>query len=587
VTWTFNDGNGNISTQTQNIVVNDTTAPAVNCKPKTVYLNASGNAGIVPADVYLSGSDNCGTVNLVSVTPNSFTCANLGANSVTLTVNDGHGNVNTCTATVTVTDNTPPTVTCKPKTLYLDTTGNASIVPGDVYLSGSDNCGTVNLVSVVPNSFTCANLGANSVILTVNDGHGNVSTCTANVTVNSRATTLVYQGPIQAYFADCVNVKAKLTDTTLGSGVAGQTIVFTICGPNPSTTIVATGTATTAADGTAATTITLSNTALPGAYTVKASFAGQCPFLPSNDSDPFTINTALAGPLAGQACYTGNRFFWTTGPTSSTATLALSATIRDVSDVCASDIRLARVTFAKRNSNGTYTPITGASNLPVGLVDPTNKKVGTASAIVQYNIGSLDAEEFKIAVIVTGAYQFNNPADDRIIGVAKPLPGGFIFGVGEVANGTTDSSGYVAGASDLNTLFGFDVKYNKSLTNPQGKLWVTVFSYRKADGTADTVLHTYDIKSTSIAVLATTPATGVASFSSKANITDVTNPASPIGLEGGAQLQVDLFDGGTTATDKIGITLFRKAGGVWFALKWDGAKTVKKDIVAGSEVSVK
>ncbi len=82
----------------------DTIPPEVTCRNTTVPLDGTGHASIVPADVFDSGSDNCGTVNLVSVVPNSFDCDDLGENTVTLTVDDGNGNVNTCPATVTVTD---------------------------------------------------------------------------------------------------------------------------------------------------------------------------------------------------------------------------------------------------------------------------------------------------------------------------------------------------------------------------------------------------------------------------------------------------------------------------------------------------
>ncbi|MEI6411758.1 MAG: HYR domain-containing protein, partial [Bacteroidota bacterium] len=183
VTLAVNDGKGNNNTCTATVTVADVTPPSVTCKNASVNLNAAGAASITTADVFQSGSDNCGVVNQVSVTPNSFTCANTGANTVTLTVNDGKGNNNTCTATVTVSDVTPPTVVCKNATVNLNAAGTASITTADVFQSGSDNCGTVNQVSVTPNSFTCANTGPNTVTLTVNDGKGNNNTCTATVTV--------------------------------------------------------------------------------------------------------------------------------------------------------------------------------------------------------------------------------------------------------------------------------------------------------------------------------------------------------------------------------------------------------------------
>jgi hypothetical protein len=183
VVLTANDGNGNDATCTASVTVADVTPPTVVCQNTTVNLNAAGSGSITTAAVFQNGSDNCGTVNQVSVTPNTFNCSNIGTNLVTLTVNDGHGNTATCTASVNVVDAMAPTVVCKPFTANLSVSGVANIVTSDVFQSGSDNCGTVNQVSVAPSSFGCSNIGANTVVLTVNDGHGNTATCSAVVTV--------------------------------------------------------------------------------------------------------------------------------------------------------------------------------------------------------------------------------------------------------------------------------------------------------------------------------------------------------------------------------------------------------------------
>jgi hypothetical protein len=183
VTLNVNDASGNLSECLSSVTVQDIINPSVTCKNHTVFLSSTGTASIAPADVFQSGSDNCGTVNLVSVSPNSFTCSHIGPNTVTLNVNDGHGNTATCTATVTVSDNTPPQVFCKNHTVALDQNGSASAVPAHVFQSGSDNCGTVNLVSISPNSFDCTQVGPVTITLTVNDGNSNTASCTASVTV--------------------------------------------------------------------------------------------------------------------------------------------------------------------------------------------------------------------------------------------------------------------------------------------------------------------------------------------------------------------------------------------------------------------
>ncbi|GEM_PF-667108 len=126
-------------------------------------------------------NDACG-IQSISVTPNTFTCANVGPNTITLTVTDNNDNVTTCTSVVTVLDNIPPLALCRDITVELDASGAASISADDVDDGSSDACGIASL-SVAPNTFTCDDVGENTVILTVTDNSGNFSTCEATVTV--------------------------------------------------------------------------------------------------------------------------------------------------------------------------------------------------------------------------------------------------------------------------------------------------------------------------------------------------------------------------------------------------------------------
>jgi len=183
VTLTANDGNGNTTPCTFTVTLLDFTPPTVVCKPYTAPLNAAGAVVVTTGNVFQSGADNCGTVNQVSVTPNTFSCANLGANVVTLTVNDGNGNTATCNATVTVVDLIPPTMICSQVVpAALNAAGTTSVTPAQINNGSFDNC-TIVSFSLSPNTFTCANLGENFVILTATDQSGNTNTCQGKVTV--------------------------------------------------------------------------------------------------------------------------------------------------------------------------------------------------------------------------------------------------------------------------------------------------------------------------------------------------------------------------------------------------------------------
>jgi hypothetical protein len=185
VTLTVTDSHGVTSSCMATVTVVDNTPPTVNCKNATVYLDASGNASITESDVVASKSDNCGTAN-ITLSQSAFTCDNLGANTVTVTANDGHGNTASCTATVTVVDNTPPVITkcAKDQTITAACAPASTLVPdftADVV--ASDNCGGVT-VTQTPAAGTGVGVGNTTVTLHVSDTVGNETTCTATLSVH-------------------------------------------------------------------------------------------------------------------------------------------------------------------------------------------------------------------------------------------------------------------------------------------------------------------------------------------------------------------------------------------------------------------
>lgn len=184
VELTVVDNSGNTSTCSANVFVEDNVAPTAICKDITIQLDATGNASIVASDIDGGSSDACGILSMTA-SMTSFTIANVGENTVTLTVTDNHANVSTCDAIVTVVDDVLPTAICQDITIQLDATGNASITATQIDNGSSDNCTvTASLtLSLDITDFTCADLGANTVVLTVQDEAGNVNTCNAVVTI--------------------------------------------------------------------------------------------------------------------------------------------------------------------------------------------------------------------------------------------------------------------------------------------------------------------------------------------------------------------------------------------------------------------
>lgn len=182
VTLTVTDISGNSSSCTAVVTVEDNTAPTVVCQNITLPLDASGSAFITATDLDGGSSDACGISSSTIIGQTIFNCANIGSNFVTLQVTDVNGNSSTCSAVVTVVDNTAPTVVCQNITVQLDATGTAFITANDIDGGSSDACG-ISFTGIDVNSFDCDDVGANNVILTVSDVNGNTETCTAIVTV--------------------------------------------------------------------------------------------------------------------------------------------------------------------------------------------------------------------------------------------------------------------------------------------------------------------------------------------------------------------------------------------------------------------
>lgn len=88
-------------TTTDDVVVSlgDIIDPVAVCQDYTAILDSSGNVTITGADVDGGSTDNC-AIDTITVSPNTFTTANIGDNPVTLTVTDTSGNVSTCVANV-------------------------------------------------------------------------------------------------------------------------------------------------------------------------------------------------------------------------------------------------------------------------------------------------------------------------------------------------------------------------------------------------------------------------------------------------------------------------------------------------------
>ncbi|MBK8297485.1 MAG: HYR domain-containing protein [Saprospiraceae bacterium] len=184
ITVTVSDGNGNSTTCMVVLTGDDTTPPTASCKSITVQLDGTGNVSIVPSEVNNNSTENCSGLVLTSVSPNSFTCSNKGANTVTLFVTDAAGNVSSCTSTVTVQDNILPQISCPGNNTVNNTPGICGAVYTYTTPVGTDNCPGANTVRTAGlASGATFPIGPTTVTYKVTDGVGLTATCSFTITV--------------------------------------------------------------------------------------------------------------------------------------------------------------------------------------------------------------------------------------------------------------------------------------------------------------------------------------------------------------------------------------------------------------------
>ncbi|MCR9098370.1 MAG: HYR domain-containing protein, partial [bacterium] len=144
----------------------DTLLPTAVCMDITVYLDASGEASILPGDIGAGSMISCDTLTL-SLSQNAFSCDEQGAHTVVLTATDSANNIDTCSAIVTVLDTIAPVASCSDLTVYLDSAGEGSISPAQAGGGSTDNC-NISL-SLSDSTFTCDELGEQEVTLIVTE----------------------------------------------------------------------------------------------------------------------------------------------------------------------------------------------------------------------------------------------------------------------------------------------------------------------------------------------------------------------------------------------------------------------------------
>jgi hypothetical protein len=208
--------------------------PVAICKNITVQLDASGHASITAQNIDNGSSAACGIQSL-TLDVTEFSCANVGPNTVTLTVTDSKDNATICQATVTVLDNTAPIITCPANTFVQFGNDESPVANGTAI--ATDNCAGVSVGT--PSDVIVNGQGNNKKITrtwTATDVAKNTATCNQTITVCDMSVSLGNDRNV--FFGIPGFPGAAAITATISGGLTGVTYLWSSTDPsvNGSTT---------------------------------------------------------------------------------------------------------------------------------------------------------------------------------------------------------------------------------------------------------------------------------------------------------------------------------------------------------------
>ncbi len=172
VTWTYDDGNGSTSTQTQNIIVNDMMPPVANIATLSSVTAECEVTSLTPP----TASDNCsGTI--VGTHNATLPITAQGTTTIIWTYDDGNGNTSSQTQDVVITDATAPTADLA---ILPDINSECEVTP--TAPTATDNC--EGAITGTPDvSFPITASGTTTITWTYDDGNGNSITQTQDIII--------------------------------------------------------------------------------------------------------------------------------------------------------------------------------------------------------------------------------------------------------------------------------------------------------------------------------------------------------------------------------------------------------------------
>jgi hypothetical protein len=641
VTWTVTDGSGRTATATQIVTVLDNQNPTVSATTDlvtTTSADATGNCNVAVAIANALFADNCSGSTLAWAMTGATTSSgsgqvgshtfNKGVTTIMYTVTDGSNNTATDAMTVTVTDDEDPIITCPTPAASYNSDAGLTTKTLSFSATATDNCGVDNIKYYIGSSeitFPYAfQFGTTTVTATATDVNGRAQSCGFTVNVShittqvdlivipsSQSSDVVSFSPTVSQivsssqqYSDMVSFRATISPWTTTPQVSGSVsfkVGTEVLGTVPKADITASGVATLTVPLKEVESIlnissdnsgNASNGQLkPGIKSVSAEFVSD------DDTNPVYLPFTITNPNGltitkedAVVLVDNSISYFTVNPTTNKGTVWLRANVEDVNDGADTrgDIRNATLQFLD-GTTGAGSPI-GSAKI-VGLLDPYVTTIGTAINTFEHTLTnneiSAGGRNWVVWAEANNYYQGYDRRDMNIVTLAVP-GSDYVTGGGHYI--LESSKGLYAGTTGKRMNFGFNMKWNKSGKSLQGQINII---FRRM---VENELRIYQIKSNAVDAMTVSNTTlteagvsrsySTALMTTKANLTDITDPMNPNELFGGLSLKMVAWDntaqGSDGQWDKVSVELFNSNSQLLFSSYMPASSSQVRTLTGGN-----